>query len=49
MYSWMTYHHYRLGRANVVLVNTFYDLEKQPIDAVRNEVLGTPYVKVSVA
>jgi hypothetical protein len=49
MYSWMKYHHYRLGRANVILVNTFYEIEKQPIDAVRNEVLGTPYVKVSVA
>jgi hypothetical protein len=40
MYSRMTYHHYRLGRANAVLVNTFYELEKQPIDVVRNEVLG---------
>jgi hypothetical protein len=49
MYSWMKYHHYRLGRANLILVNTFYELEKPPIDAVRNEVLGTPYVKVSVA
>jgi hypothetical protein len=49
MYSWMKYHHYRLGRANVILVNTFYELEKPPIDAVWNEVLGTPYGKVSVA
>jgi hypothetical protein len=49
MYSWMKYHHYRLGRANVILVKTFYELEKQPIDAVRNEVLATPYVEVSVA
>jgi hypothetical protein len=37
MYSWMKYHHYQLGRANVILVNTFYKLEKQPIDAVRND------------
>jgi hypothetical protein len=49
MYSRMKYHHYRLGRANVILVKTFYELEKQPIDAVRNEVLATPYVEVSVA
>jgi hypothetical protein len=38
MYSWMKCHHYRLGRANVILVNTFYELEKLPFDAVRTEV-----------
>jgi hypothetical protein len=36
-------------RANVILINTFYELEKPLIDAVRNEVLGTSYGKVSVA
>ena len=48
IYSWIKYHHYRLGRANVILVNSFYELEKEPIGAVRNEVLATPYAKVSV-
>ncbi|KAG0629975.1 hypothetical protein M758_1G143900 [Ceratodon purpureus] len=27
IYNWMKYHHYRLGRANVILVNSFYELE----------------------
>jgi hypothetical protein len=26
IYSWIKYHHYRLGKANVILVNTLYEL-----------------------
>ncbi|KAG0565988.1 hypothetical protein KC19_7G029400 [Ceratodon purpureus] len=44
-YEWMKYNDYRTGKADVLLCNSFYDLEKQVIDAVRKEVIGTPGVE----
>lgn len=43
----MKYNDYRTGKADVLLCNSFYDLEKHVIDAVRKEVIGTPGVEVS--
>lgn len=47
MHHWFKYNDNRCGKADVVLVNSFYDLEKRVIDAVRKEVIGTPTVQVS--
>lgn len=46
-YDWYSYHDNRNGKADLVLVNSFYDLEKQAMDGVRKEVIGTPGVQVS--
>ena len=34
-------------RAEVILVNTFYDIEKPVLDALLNQVIGSPDMKVS--
>lgn len=47
MHSWFKYHDHRNCKADVLLVNSFYELEKQAIDGIRNEVIGTPGVEVS--
>ena len=39
-------HHLRFPKSNVILDNSFYDLEKVAIDAFRTEVLGTAGVEV---
>jgi len=45
MHSWFMYHDHRNCKADVLLVNSFYELEKQAIDGIRNEVIGTPGVE----
>lgn len=40
-------HHRRFQRADVILVNSFYDIDKRALDALRNQVIGTPDVQVS--
>lgn len=40
-------HHRSFQRADVILVNSFYDIDKPAVDALRNQVIGTPDVQVS--
>lgn len=47
MFEWMGKYHASYRHADVILVNTFYDIEKPILDALRSEVLGTPDVQVS--
>lgn len=47
MYEWMREYHLKFRRADVILINTFYDIEKPVLDTLRNEVIGTPDMQVS--
>jgi hypothetical protein len=47
MYAWMREYHLKFRRADVILINTFYDIEKPVLDTLRNEVIGTPDMQVS--
>lgn len=47
MYEWMRKYHLKFRRADVILINTFYDIEKPVLDTLRNEVIGTPDMQVS--
>lgn len=47
MYEWMWKNYSRFRRADVILVNTFYDIEKPVLDALRNQVIGSPGIQVS--
>ncbi|KAG0558974.1 hypothetical protein KC19_10G069100 [Ceratodon purpureus] len=40
VYDWFRKYHLTFQNADVILVNTFYDLEKPVLDALRNQVLG---------
>ncbi|KAG0562121.1 hypothetical protein KC19_9G120000 [Ceratodon purpureus] len=42
MYEWMRKYYSRFRRTDVILVNTFYDMEKPVLDALRNQVIGSP-------
>ncbi|KAG0598706.1 hypothetical protein M758_12G094800 [Ceratodon purpureus] len=42
LFDWMQIRHKKFRKADVILVNTFYELEKPVLDALRNEVLGHP-------
>lgn len=45
-FEWAHEHDLRFPKSNVVLDNSFYDLEKSAIDALRTEVIGTAGVEV---
>lgn len=45
-FKWIHEHQLRFPNSNVILDNSFYDLEKIAIDALRTEVLGTAGVEV---
>jgi hypothetical protein len=40
MFDWLRSRHKKFRTADVILVNSFYELEKTVLDALRNEVLG---------
>ncbi|KAG0564621.1 hypothetical protein KC19_8G125900 [Ceratodon purpureus] len=44
-FEWAKYHEHRNRKADVIVANSFYDLEKHVIDAIRNKVMGTPGVQ----
>ena len=46
MYEWMRKYYSRFRRTDVILVNTFYDMEKPVLDALRNQVIGSPDMQV---
>lgn len=46
MYKWMSRHYFACQNADVVLINTYYDLEKPVLDALRNEVIAAPDAQV---
>ena len=48
VYDWFRKYHLTFQNADVILVNTFYDLEKPVLDALRNQVLGASDIQVSV-
>lgn len=45
-FKWINVQHLRFPKSNVILDNSFYDLEKTAIDALRTEFLGTAGVEV---
>lgn len=45
-FEWIHGHELRYPKSNVVLENSFYDLEKTVMDALRTEVIGTAGVEV---
>ena len=47
LFDWMQIRHKKFRKADVILVNTFYELEKPVLDALRNEVLGHPNMQVT--
>lgn len=42
VYAWMRERHQSFRNADIILLNTFYDIEKPVLDALRNEVIGSP-------
>ena len=48
MYEWMRVRHLKFRKADVILINTFYELEKAVLDALRNEVVGQPNLQVTL-
>ncbi|XP_024357189.1 mogroside I-E synthase [Physcomitrium patens] len=46
MYKWMSRHYFACQNADVVLINTYYDLEKPVLDALRNEVIAAPDAQI---
>lgn len=47
MFEWMEKYLARFRRADVILINTFYDIERPVLDALRNQVIGSPDIQVS--
>ena len=47
IFEWMEKYHLKFLHATVILVNTFYDIEKPVLDALRNQVIGSPDIQVS--
>lgn len=45
MYAWMQFRHAKFRTADVILLNTFHDIESGVLDALRSDVIGSPGVQ----